>query len=226
MGRNLGPYLDFTSRQSECTLKSFRSAHRSFASLEKLISSSPGEDELYDALQQWINSAGLHPATTRSTFRVSGSICTTAGSSWTILTSGRTCSHPTRYRAGNAPSFDGRNCACKCRHYSSPSFQPDKYRVISFLVVLRRWHSRRPKPAVSCPLAGRPVIAGRRHFRRFFDRRRARPRNRCLRSQDPDASGRERHIGRGRGLAQTRVRRPAGASDPDSRIQIRRMGSL
>ena len=68
MARSLEAYLKFIGAQSESTISSFRSAHKSFAGLEGLIGSDPGEDETYDALQGWINGTNLHPITVKTYF--------------------------------------------------------------------------------------------------------------------------------------------------------------
>ena len=68
VARSLETYLKHIGAQSESTINSFRSAHKSFAGLEELIGSDPGEDEVYDALQRWINGMDLHPSTVRTYF--------------------------------------------------------------------------------------------------------------------------------------------------------------
>ena len=68
MPRNLETYLKFISGLSESVTRSFRSAHKSFAGIEELIESDPGEERLYDALQEWINGASLHPSTVKTYF--------------------------------------------------------------------------------------------------------------------------------------------------------------
>ena len=68
MERSPETYLRHISGQSESTTASFRCAHRSFPGLEELIASNPDKDEVYDAIQKWINGMGLHPTTMRTYF--------------------------------------------------------------------------------------------------------------------------------------------------------------
>ena len=68
MARSLETYLKHISGQSKSTAISFRCAHRSFPGLEGLIASNPGGSATYDALQEWINGMGLHPATVTAYF--------------------------------------------------------------------------------------------------------------------------------------------------------------
>lgn len=68
MARSLETYREHICGQSRSTQNMFHHAHKSFPGLEEMIASNPGEEEIYDSLQRWINSCSLNPATVRMYF--------------------------------------------------------------------------------------------------------------------------------------------------------------
>ena len=68
MARNLSTYLDHIKVHSKSTQRLFRAAYRSFAGIEEFIGSGPGNDDIYDYLQKWINGSKRNPVTTRAYF--------------------------------------------------------------------------------------------------------------------------------------------------------------
>ena len=68
MARNLSTYLEHIKVHSKSTQRLFRTAYRSFAGIEEFIASGPGNDDIYDYLQKWINGSKGTPVTIRTYF--------------------------------------------------------------------------------------------------------------------------------------------------------------
>ena len=68
MARDLSTYLEHIRANSKSTQRLFRTAYRSFASIEEFIGSGPNNDEIYDYLQRWINGSKNDPSTKRTYF--------------------------------------------------------------------------------------------------------------------------------------------------------------
>ena len=68
MERSLSTYIEHIKSLSESTQKLFVSAYGSFAGIEELIDSKPGEERVCDALQAWINGTRQCPSTVRLYF--------------------------------------------------------------------------------------------------------------------------------------------------------------
>ena len=68
MARNLSTYLEHIRVHSKSTQRLFRTAYRSFAGIEEFIVSGPGNDDIYDYLQGWINGSKRNPVTNRAYF--------------------------------------------------------------------------------------------------------------------------------------------------------------
>ena len=68
MARDLSTYFEHIRGTSESTQRLFRTAYRSFAGIEEFIESGPGNNEIYDYIQKWINDSKNDPSTKRTYF--------------------------------------------------------------------------------------------------------------------------------------------------------------